>query len=109
MSATLLRSGRSITAIQRATGGDLIWDPSGKYLRCKVCAPSGGKKSHHGIFAYDVACGTSFETEQKLPQRFRSLKVRVGELFRSEAHKEAKKTRPEGAKQKAHVVADASA
>ena len=37
--ATLLRSGRSITELQKATGGDLARDPDGKHLYCKVCAP----------------------------------------------------------------------
>lgn len=107
---TLLRSGRSVAAIQRATDGDLVWDPSGKYLICRVCVMGDLKKAQCGVFTYDVTDGTSFDTLQKLPVRFKSLRLHVTEHFVSARHRDTKKAHMDKeAKDKARVSVDSSA
>ena len=112
VSATLLRSGRSIAELQRATDGDLTWDSAGKYLHCKVCASDvkDPKKQRSGVFRYDVTVGTSFAPRETMPPRFKSLKQNVAEHFRSIGHKEAKKAHLEKtSRQEARVIVDNTA
>ena len=93
--SVLFRSGRSISTLQTASGGELMIDEEGGYLYCSVCVPEpkDEKRNRSGMFAYDFSLGSVFATRSVLPPRFKSLRDTVAKHFRSEGHKAMKKSR----------------
>lgn len=82
-SDVILRSGRSIEALQMASNGCLQWNSEGTALMCTICA-NGRKNS--GLFRYERANGCSFGTKEVLPPRFKSLRDAVNKHLKSPAH-----------------------
>ncbi|XP_043201956.1 uncharacterized protein LOC122370416 [Amphibalanus amphitrite] len=95
--SVLFRSGRSISTLQTASGGELMVDEEKGYLYCSVCVPQpkDEQRSRPGLFAYDFSLGSVFANCSVLPPRFKSLRDTVAKHFRSEGHKAMKKSRCE--------------
>ncbi|XP_043241444.1 uncharacterized protein LOC122391500 [Amphibalanus amphitrite] len=79
----LIRSGRSIAALQVATDNLLTQSPDEGLIACSACVPSGAvrRRGAKGVFTYDFNLGTSFADGQSLPSSFRHLRAAIRSHF----------------------------
>ena len=88
----LMRSGRSIAALQAATNHVLTSAPDVGLLSCSVCvtaSPTADQIGTAGVFKYDFGQGSNFADTQSLPLSFRHLRNAVKDHFCGPRHEKA--------------------
>jgi len=93
--AAVFRSGRSISALQKAANQHLVAVQSENMLYCDVCAePPAADQRSHGLFRYDFRLGDAFPNGTVIPVGFKQMRITVRKHFASKNHlKNIKKMR----------------